>query len=46
MGDLKANETVANALNALIYWMIENDVTTRYLRDMFTRYVTTVKFTE
>ena len=46
MGDLKASETVANALNALIYWMIENDVTTRYLRDMVTRYVTTVKFTE
>jgi hypothetical protein len=45
-GDLKASETVANALNELIYWMIENDVTTRYLRDMFTRYVTTVKFTE
>ena len=46
IGDLKASETVANALNELIYWMIENDVTTRYLRDMFTRYVAAVKFTE
>lgn len=46
MGDLKASETVANALNELIYWLTENDVTTRYLRDMFTRYVAAVKFTE
>ena len=44
--DLVHSETVARAFNELVYWMIDEDMATRYLRAAFTRYVTAVKFVD
>ena len=46
LDDLERAEHVANAYHRLTRWLLRDEIVVRYLRDAFTRYVSSVRFVE
>jgi hypothetical protein len=46
LGNLERAERVANAYHRLTRWLLRDEIVVRYLRDAFTRYISSVRFVQ
>jgi hypothetical protein len=46
LGDLERAERVANTYHRLTRWLLRDEIVVRYLRDAFTRYISSVRFVQ